>query len=125
MFRVVFVVELSPDDLEGFCSNRLRGPILKSGLRKCAEIAHSVGFHGLLDVLTPCSLYVLPVLEIVMVAVSIDAPRQIANSFLEFCRAGPRFRSEMGLVFWYTCLITSWKEWVVVVNIASAAVKGL
>ena len=46
-----------------------------------------------------CLLYVLPLLEFIIVAVSIHAQRQVANSFLEFCRAGPRSQDEDGLIF--------------------------
>ena len=45
--------------------------------------------------------YVLPLLEIITVAVSIYALRQVANTFSEFCRAGPRFQNEKESVFMF------------------------
>ena len=88
----IYSVELSPDDLEGFCLNRLRGPNIEKRLRifrKSRSVGRIPPWLTLMCFLHErCAfLYGLPLLEVTVVLVSIYVPRQVANSFLEFCRA--------------------------------------
>ena len=68
-----------------------------------------------------CLRYLLPLLEINMVTGSIYALMQVANSFLGFAKLCQDFNSKRD---WYSYLITSCKEWTVVVNIARAVCSG-